>query len=157
MIKIIPVQNEEHLKEIKKLFREYAAELDFDLSFQNFDGEISTLPGDYDPPEGSLLLACFQRKVLGCVGLRRLDQNTCEMKRLFVRPTFRDQGIGRALAEAVIQQARQIGYKSMRLDTAPSMQIAQNIYRSLGFREIEPYCYNPLPGAVFLELILTIN
>lgn len=154
MIKIIPVQNEEHLEETKKLFKEYAAELDFDLNFQNFDEEFSSLPGDYTAPEGCLLLAFFQSEIVGCVALRKLDRNTCEMKRLFVRAAFRDQGIGHALAEAVIQQARQIGYTSMRLDTAPSMHIAQNMYLSLGFREIDPYCYNPLPGAVFLELLL---
>jgi len=155
VLKILDAQAGENLKIIKKLFEEYAESLGFDLSFQNFDGELANLPGEYALPTGCLLLATYQGNAAGCIALRRIDKTICEMKRLFVRPQFQRKGIGRALAEAVIERAKRAGYKQMRLDTAPTMDVARNLYSSLGFEEIEAYRYNPLKGAVFMELILT--
>jgi putative acetyltransferase len=155
MLKIIDAQAGENLEQVRKLFEEYSGSVNFDLGFQNFDEELANLPGDYAPPTGCLLLAAFQDKAAGCVGLRRLSEGICEMKRLFVRPQFRRKGIGRALAEAVIERAKKLGYKQMRLDTAPTMKAAKALYESMGFKEIGAYRYNPLKGAVFMELILT--
>jgi ribosomal protein S18 acetylase RimI-like enzyme len=154
MLKILEAHAGENLKIIRKLFEAYAESLSFDLSFQNFDEELAKLPGEYAPPTGCLLLAMHQTKAAGCVALRRIDKTICEMKRLFVRPKFRHKGIGRKLAEAVIERATKNRYKQMRLDTAPKMDAARNLYKSLGFKNIDAYRYNPLEGAVFMELIL---
>jgi putative acetyltransferase len=140
--------------EVRALFREYQAELGVDLCFQGFDRELVDLPGEYGPPHGSLLVASVDGELAGCVALRRLGDGVCEMKRLYVRPAFRRQRVGRALAEAMIATARERGYLRMRLDTLPSMAEASALYRSLGFTEIEPYYRNPVPGARFLELEL---
>jgi putative acetyltransferase len=140
--------------EVRALFREYQAELGVDLCFQGFDRELADLPGEYGPPHGSLLVASVDGELAGCVALRRLGDGVCEMKRLYVRPAFRRQRVGRALAEAMIATARERGYLRMRLDTLPSMAEASALYRSLGFTEIEPYYRNPVPGARFLELEL---
>jgi putative acetyltransferase len=143
------------IEEIRQLFREYADWLQVDLCFQGFAQEISHLPGDYSPPSGRLLLACEGNLIGGCVCLRKLDGAVCEMKRLFVRPEFRGRGMGRALTEAVIAEAKQIGYERMRLDTLPQqMNDAIALYRSLGFEPIEAYYNNPVRGAVFMELAL---
>ncbi|HEY5504440.1 MAG TPA: GNAT family N-acetyltransferase [Sedimentisphaerales bacterium] len=155
MLKILDAAAGENLEIIRKLFEEYAESSGFDLSFQNFDEELANLPGEYALPTGCLLLAMYQREAAGCVALRRIDKTICEMKRLFVRPQFQRHGIGRALAEAVIERAKKTGYKQMRLDTAPTMDAARDLYESLGFEEIEAYRYNPLKGAIFMELILT--
>ncbi len=154
MLKILQAQKGENLKIIKMLFGEYANSLDFDLSFQDFKEEFANLPGDYAPPKGCLLLAKHEGQAAGCIALRELSNGVCEMKRLYVKPQFRDLGIGRGLAEAVIEEAKKIGYARMRLDTAPSMQAARALYVSLGFKEISPYRYNPIKGAVFMELTL---
>ena len=132
-------------KRIQTLFREYAAELDIDLSFQDFDAELADPLGFYE-----LVLLDAQ----GCVALARIDRETCELKRLYVRPAARSGGLGRALAEAAIAHARARGYLRMRLDTLPSMDTARQLYESLGFSEIEPYRFNPIPGTHFLELEL---
>jgi putative acetyltransferase len=138
----------------RQLFEEYAASLDISLCFQGFDEELSSLPGAYAPPRGRLLLACRGKERAGCVALRSLEPDTCEMKRLYVRPAYRSDGVGRLLAERIIHEAATAGYRRMRLDTLPTMQAALQLYRRLGFREIAPYTTSPVEGAVFLELQL---
>ncbi len=139
----------------RELFLEYAQSLGFSLCFQNFDKELASLPGDYAPPQGRLLLAEYEGQLAGCIALHRLDPNICEMKRLYLRPQFRGKGLGRALAERIITEARQIGYGRMRLDTVePVMKDAVAMYRKLGFLEIAPYCANPIAGALYMELEL---
>jgi len=140
---------------VRELFLEYAQSLGFSLCFQNFDQELANLPGDYAPPEGCLLLAMQDGQPAGCVALHKLDGEYCEMKRLYVRPQFRGHGLGLMLAERVIADARQIGYKYLRLDTVePVMRAAVAMYRRLGFREIAPYRPNPIEGALYMELQL---
>jgi GNAT superfamily N-acetyltransferase len=134
---------------------EYANCLGFCLCFQNFDRELAELPGDYSPPDGRLLLAEYEGQLAGCVGLHRLGSEVCEMKRLYLRPTFRGKGLGRSLAESVIAESRSIGYTRMRLDTVePIMKDAVAMYRRLGFKEITPYRPNPITGAMYMELEL---
>lgn len=154
MLKIITAEIEEHLHEIRELFKEYTESLGFDLSFQNFDKEFSELPGKYATPDGRLLLATYDEKIAGCVGLRKFKDDICEMKRLYVRPEFRRKGIGKALSIAVINMAKEIGYKTMRLDTVPWMKEAITLYHSLGFIDIPAYRYNPIPGTIYMELQL---
>jgi len=137
---------------VRALFEEYAASLDFDLCFQDFEDELAKLPGTYGPPEGCLFVAFQGDKSVGCIGLRKLEHDVCEMKRLFVKPDYRGQGIGKALAEAAICEARKLGYRSMRLDTMPSMKEAIALYESLGFERIDPYRYNPSQHAVMMQL-----
>jgi len=139
---------------VQELFKEYACSLDFDLCFQNFDKELAELPGEYAPPDGRLIVAINETKVVGCVALRKIINGICEMKRLYVRPAYRSKGIGRELVRAIIGEAEKIGYTQMRLDTVPAMKEAIGLYRSTGFYEIEPYRNNPVEGAMFLELTL---
>jgi putative acetyltransferase len=138
------------LDEIRTMLREYAAWLEVDLCFQNFEQELAALPGEYSPPLGRLLIA----EGAGCVALRPIDDEICEMKRLYVRPDHRGTGLGRSLILAIVDEARAAGYRRIRLDTMPKMDSAQRLYASLGFRDIAPYRYNPEPGARFLELAL---
>ena len=143
------------LGDVRALLREYEVELGIDLCFQGFDREVASLPGDYAPPRGALLVAEVGGAVAGCVALRPLTAEVCEMKRLYARPAFRGQGVGRALAEAVIAEAVRIGYGRMRLDTLPVMSEALALYARLGFTDIPPYRDHPVPGARYLELALS--
>ncbi|MBZ5704369.1 MAG: GNAT family N-acetyltransferase [Acidobacteriia bacterium] len=143
------------IAQARELFLEYAQSLGFSLCFQSFDKELAGLPGDYAPPEGRLLLAEFEGQLAGCVALHKLDGNICEMKRLYLRPQFRGKGLGRALAETIIAEARALAYERMRLDTVEQvMKDAVAMYRRLGFKEIAPYCPNPIAGAMYMELQL---
>lgn len=154
-MKLIQVESPEEIDHARELFLEYAAGLGFSLCFQNFDKEVALLPGDYVPPTGQLLLAMADDVAIGCIALRKIGDGICEMKRLYVRPEFRGTGLGRTLAETLIQTARDLHYDYMRLDTLPGkMDRAIAMYRSLGFKEIEPYYDNPVEGAVFMELSL---
>jgi putative acetyltransferase len=138
-----------------ELFLEYAQSLGFSLCFQSFDKELAGLPGDYASPAGRLLLAECDNQLAGCVALHELEAGICEMKRLYLRQKFRGKGLGRALTERIIAEARQIGYQRMRLDTVePVMKDAVAMYRKLGFKEIAPYCANPIAGALYMELEL---
>jgi ribosomal protein S18 acetylase RimI-like enzyme len=154
MVRLVSASTEEDFSRARALFEEYASFLGFPLDFQSFEEELAGLPGGYAPPEGCLLLAVHRDQVAGCVALRKIDRDICEMKRLYVRPSFRHSGIGRSLAQTLIREAKKKGYARMRLDTVPSMKEARALYESLGFREIPPYRHNPVPGAAFLELKL---
>jgi putative acetyltransferase len=154
--RIEPVQEEADLNAVRILMREYEAFLGADLSFQGFEAELAGLPGKYAPPDGALFLAwfpdaCGAVEPAGCVALRRLAAEICEMKRLFVRPEHRGLGLGRLLARRVVEEGRKLGYRSMRLDTLDRLEGALALYRSMGFRSIPPYYLNPLPGALFWE------
>lgn len=154
-MKLIQVRSDEEVQKARELFEEYSAWLGLNLCFQNFDKELAELPGEYVPPEGRLFLATGKGEIAGCVALRKIGEGLCEMKRLYVRPAFRGTGLGRSLTEKVIETAREIGYERMRLDTLPGkMDQAIVLYRSLGFRNIEPYYNNPVEGAAFMELEL---
>jgi putative acetyltransferase len=145
----------EQIQQVRELFLEYANSLNFSLCFQDFDKELAELPGGYAPPEGRLLLAVCDGAVAGCVALHKLAPQICEMKRLYLRPAHRGKGLGRVLCERVLSEAREIGYRQLRLDTVePSMKDAVAMYRRMGFREIAPYCSNPIPGAKYMELDL---
>ncbi len=137
---------------VRELFVEYAAAIQIDLGFQQFDEELVTLPGRYAPPAGELLLAFSGEDPAGCVGMRDLGESTAEMKRLFVRPAYRSARLGRQLGERIIELAKERGYQRMRLDTPASMESAIGLYWSLGFIEIEGYCHNPVAGARYFEL-----
>ena len=143
------------LEATRTIFREYAQSLAVDLCFQNFDAELASLPGEYAAPGGRLLLAWVEGELAGCGALRACVDadyaNACEMKRLYVRPRFRGLGLGRALAEALLEQARGAGYSAILLDTLDDMESARELYESLGFEEIPPYYFNPIPGAHYLK------
>jgi putative acetyltransferase len=152
---ISQVESSAEVAIVRKLFVEYAESLGFSLCFQNFDGELAGLPGDYSPPNGRLLLARCGDKSAGCVALHSLEPSICEIKRLYVRPQFRGTGLGKMLTSTVISEAKGIGYKKIRLDTVePKMKNAVGLYRALGFREIGPYRPNPIEGAMYMELEL---
>lgn len=138
------------LATIRRLFREYQRFLGIDLCFQSFEEELAALPGRYAPPTGALLLAHVRCRPAGCVALRDLGKGVCEMKRLFVRPAYRGLGVGKALAEAIVVEGRELGYRTMKLDTVPKLKAAIGLYESMGFRKTKPYIYNPLEGAVFM-------
>lgn len=139
------------LDTIRQLFTEYAGELGIDLAFQGFAEELASLPGKYALPDGRLYIARVDGKPAGCVALRRFDRNRCEMKRLYVRGNFRSFGVGRRLAERIINEGAAMGYGSMLLDTLERLGPALNVYERMGFVRIEPYCHNPQPDVVFME------
>ena len=154
-MKIVDGHGEDELPAVRRLFEEYAASLDVDLGFQDFKRELRELPGEYAPPAGRVLLALEEDEPAGCVALRPYEPEVCEMKRLYVRPAFQGARLGRRLAEAIVEAARDAGYEVMRLDTLPTMEAARRLYRSLGFEEIEAYRHNPVHGTTFFQLDLT--
>ena len=154
MTRFVQASSQEYLGHARNLFTEYSSSLDIDLCFQNFDKELAELPGDYAPPDGRLLLAIHDSQIAGCAALRKISDGMCELKRMYVRPQFRGKGIAKTMARRLIEDARTIGYTRMRLDTLPPMKEAIELYRSLGFKDIEPYRYNPVEGAIFMELLL---
>ncbi len=154
---MIPIANltaADDLDALRAMLREYEAEIGVDLCFQSFAAELASLPGDYAPPRGRLLLAYANGALAGCVALKPVDEATCEMKRLYVRPAHRASGLGRDLVTRVIAEARALGFREMRLDTLPSMQPAQRMYERFGFRDIPPYRPNPVPGTRYMGLAL---
>jgi ribosomal protein S18 acetylase RimI-like enzyme len=152
-VRAVRIERDTAVDEVRTLMREYAASLSFDLDFQGFEAELAALPGPYAPP-GGVLVARVDSELAGCVAVRPLETGLGELKRLFVRPAYRGLGLGRRLTEAAIELAREAGMQRLRLDTTPEMATAQGLYESLGFREIEPYAYNPVPGTRYLELEL---
>ena len=155
---LLTASGPDHLAVLRELFQEYAENLAVDLCFQQFDTELATLPGDYADPRGALLLALVDGEPAGCCALRPLDAtdypNASEMKRLYVRRAFRGFGLGRQLAEAALDAARQRGYACVLLDTLDDMESARALYTELGFVEIPPYYHNPIPGAHYLKVDL---
>jgi putative acetyltransferase len=151
MIEIIPATTPSHIQAIRDLFREYEQALQVDLCFQGFEEELAGLPGKYDPPQGCLLLASADGQPAGCVAMRPLVEDICEMKRLYVRPAHTGQGLGKQLALKVIERAGAVGYARMRLDTLDKLRQALGLYADLGFRKCPAYYDNPLPGVVYLE------
>lgn len=156
--RIVSVNRRSHpqlLGEVRRIFQEYAGSLDVDLCFQGFAEELQRLPGDYAPPGGRLYLAVAGERVAGCIALRPLGEGVGELKRMYVRPEFRGQGLARRMCRRLLAEARRAGYRAVRLDSLASMTRAVALYRSLGFREIPAYRYNPLPGALYFELDLS--
>ena len=157
-ITLVYPQSPELMAAAREILREYASSLNIDLCFQNFEAELAALPGDYATPAGHLLLAFVDGDLAGCGGVRPLPEvdyaNACEMKRLYVRPAFRRFGLGRLLAQALLDEARRAGYSVLLLDTLDDMEAARGMYASLGFEEIPPYYFNPIPGAHYLKAVL---
>ncbi len=155
VVELTTPQTSAELHAAREIFREYATQLGIDLCFQNFEQELAQLPGDYDAPHGTLLLARVDGQVAGCCALRALPQSdyvgAAEMKRLYVRPAFRGLGLGRQLAAAVLDAARVTGYSCVLLDTLDDMEAARQLYEDLGFEEIPPYYHNPIAGAHYLK------
>lgn len=144
-----------HYNQGRELFEEYAKSLEIDLAFQNFEEELKDISKKYGASEGGCLLLVKDREqAIGCVALRKIDENICEMKRLYVQPQWKGQRLGRKLAEAIIEEGKKMGYSFMRLDTLQRMKPALSLYQSLGFYPIEPYNFNPIEGALFFELCL---
>ena len=153
-MKIKRAQIKAEIQEVESLFREYESFLNVDLCFQNFEDELANLPGKYSPPRGDLLIGLDGEKIVGCVAVRKLDDDICEMKRLFVRQEARGTGLGRQLAQEIIVISQKLGYSLMRLDTLDRLTKAMHLYKTLGFKKIESYYENPLPGVVYWELKL---
>jgi len=153
-IHIQALEGTQQIDQVRAIFIEYANSLDIDLCFQNFETELANLPGDYAPPRGALFVAWSAHDMVGCCALRPLDSadypNACEMKRLYVRPALRGCGLGRRLAEAVMQAAKQADYAYVLLDTLSEMETARAMYQELGFVEVAPYYFNPIEGAHYL-------
>jgi ribosomal protein S18 acetylase RimI-like enzyme len=148
------IAGQDRIEDIKKLFLEYAKSLKVDLAFQNFQAEFKALPGKYGPPQGILILAIVDGEAAGCIAVRKIFEDTCEMKRLYVRDDYRGLGIGKRLINIILKEASGLNYHYIRLDTLPTMVKAQALYTSLGFYDIKPYVYNPIKGTRFMELKL---
>jgi len=148
------ITGQDMIEEIKQLFLEYAQSLEIELTFQNFEAEFETLPGKYAPPDGALILVLVDGKGAGCIALRKLSEGICEMKRLYVRDDYRGLGIGKKIITMIIEEAKRLKYRYIRLDTLPTMKKAQDLYMSFGFYDIESYVYNPIEGVRFLEFKL---
>lgn len=155
MAQIYEARFPEDLDVVRAMFREYAESLAIDLSFQDFESEVANLPGKFAAPHGRVLLARNNGQVIGCIAMRPLNGATCEMKRLYIRPSGRGRQVGKQLATMICQIAKEAGYACIRLDTLPSMQAAQRLYASLGFKPIAAYTFNPVAGAIFMERDLT--
>jgi GNAT superfamily N-acetyltransferase len=154
-VALVQAESPAQVAQARELFLEYAQSLGVDLCFQNFEQELAGLPGHYAPPSGRLFLAEYDGQLAGCAALRQWQPGVCEMKRLYLRPSFRGKGLGRVIAETIIAEARNAGYQHMRLDTIePIMKDAVEMYRKLGFKEIAPYRANPIAGAIYMELQL---
>ncbi|HKY45840.1 MAG TPA: GNAT family N-acetyltransferase [Pyrinomonadaceae bacterium] len=154
-MRVFQANTQRDIEHARTLLEEYASDLSISLCFQNFDRELKNLPGDYAPPDGRLLLATEDDQLAGCIALRKLGGSVCEIKRLFVRPAYRGKRLGKVLVASIIDEARKLGYTTMRLDTLPGrMDKAIALYQSIGFVEIAPYCENPVEGAKFMELDL---
>lgn len=156
MTRIVQATFAPQIEAVRRLFTDYAASLEIDLSFQDFERELSSLPGDYVPPLGALFLAVDDDvdQAIGCVALRQWEADVAELKRLYVTPAGRGRGLGLALTHAALDEARALGYARVRLDTLPSMECAQALYERLGFREIDAYRFNPIEEARYMELDL---
>lgn len=154
MIEIYYPDNNDDIASVRALFIEYAASLNLDLSYQGFEKELEELPGCYAPPSGYLLIAKAGHIAAGCVAIRKIDEHCCEMKRLYIPPQYRGQKIGKQMVIAIINKAKELDYRTLKLDTRRSMKEAVNLYESLGFRETGAYEYSPVDDAVFFELIL---
>jgi ribosomal protein S18 acetylase RimI-like enzyme len=154
-ISISDAEDPESVATVRDLFAEYGDWVEVDLSFQKFAEECSSLPVPYVRPAGALLLARSDGRAAGCCAIRPIDRDVCELKRLWVRPEFRGQAVARRLVITLIERARAAGYRGMKLDTLPQMTSATSLYFSLGFKECEPYRFNPVPGSLFLALDLT--
>lgn len=154
MAEIKLVENQNDYEVLGDLFREYQAGLGFDLCFQNFEKELSELSLQYGPPDGRAYLALIDGEAVGCVAVRKFQPAVCEMKRMYIRTDHRGRGLGRVLAKRVVEGARDLGYGRMRLDTLGSMKEATRLYRSMGFRPIDPYRPNPMEDPMFFELDL---
>ena len=154
MFRLVRAESEKEYEQARRLFEAYGDSLDFDLEFQGFQKELAEFPGEYAPPGGCVLLVCKGESVFGCIALREMETGICEMKRLYVEPEHRGMSAGKMLVERLIQEARDLGYKRMRLDTVPSMSSARALYISTGFRNIEAYRHNPVVGTTYMELDL---
>lgn len=150
-MRILQAHTSSDIETVRALFREYERFLSVDLCFQGFEQELATLPGRYAPPRGRLLLAWEGEQATGCVALRPLEEGACEMKRLFVRPVYRGQGLGRMLAAWIINEASALGYAVIRLDTLDTLDRAMHLYTTLGFERCASYYANPLPGVVYWQ------
>lgn len=150
-IKILKIATKEDLEEIKNLFREYAKFLEISLDFQDFESELAKLPAKYAEPEGAIFLAKIDSQPAACVALWKLEEGICEMKRLYVKPEFQGLGLGKKMAQTIIEEAKGKGYKIMKLDTLRRLKSANYLYASLGFRETKPYNYNPESDVAYFE------
>ena len=155
MLTLVEANSEEDYAQAASLFKEYAAQLSVDLSFQNFSQELANIRDQYGRPDGIIVLAyAGPNQLCGCFAIRKLEHEVCELKRMYLRKEYRGQGFGRKLLDSALQQAKKLAYQKMRLDTLPEMKQAIQLYKNMGFYDIPAYCYNPVPGTRYLEVLL---